>query len=242
MAVQPSSTKARCVRIKSCALRASDWKWPLAHAHAAEIETDWQRRQAQIPAMFNGVTYLTCSHTLEGAAFGATLFKSDFRTLLYWRARSDAAREPVRETFGSSLIRSAEGHLLMGQQGPGQLNSGRIYPPGGLIDGDDVRADGAIDIDASIARELGEETGLSADDLERVPGYLVVFTGLKIAIGIEWRSALPAAELRARILEYLRHQPEPELADIVSVASRADIDEMRMPPHALEYARTVLSA
>ena len=241
MAVQPSSSQARCVRIKSCELRALDWTWPLAQANAAEIEADWRRRQAEIPALFNGVTYLTCSHTLEGAAFGATLFKSDFRTLLYWRARPDAARQPVRETFGCSLIRSAEGHLLMGQQGPGQLNSGRIYPPGGLIDGDDVR-DGAIDIDASIARELGEETGLAADDLERVPGYLVVFTGLKIAIGIEWRSALPAAELRERILGYVRHQPAPELADIVTVANHADIDEVRMPPHARAYVRTVLSA
>ncbi|MTD93274.1 hypothetical protein GIW81_02870 [Hyphomicrobium sp. xq] len=229
------------MRTKSCVLRATDWEWPLAQAHAAEIEADWRRRHAQIPAMFNGVTYLTCSHTLDGGAFAATLFKSDFRTLLYWRARPDAEREPVRETFGCSLIRSAEGYLLMGQQGPGQLNSGRIYPPGGLIDGDDVR-DGVIDIDASIARELGEETGLSAAELERVPGYLLVFTGLKIAIAIGWRSALPAVELRERILGFVRSQAEPELADIVTVASHADIDEVRMPPHALAFARTVLSA
>ena len=129
----------------------------------------------------------------------------------------------------------------MGQQGPGQLNSGRIYPPGGLIDGDDVR-EGAIDIDASIARELGEETGLGAADLQRVPGYLLAFTGLKIAIAIEWRSALPAAELRERILGFVRNQPEPELADIVIVAGHADMDEARMPPHARAYARTLLSA
>jgi 8-oxo-dGTP pyrophosphatase MutT (NUDIX family) len=128
----------------------------------------------------------------------------------------------------------------MGQQGPGQLNSGRVYPPGGLIDGDDVR-DGAVDIDASIARELGEETGLSVAELQRVPGYLLVFTGLKIAIAIEWRSALPAAALRERILGFVRSQAEPELADIVTVASHADIDE-RMPPHARILARTVLSA
>ena len=241
MAVQPSSTEARCVRTESCVLRATDWQWPLAEAHAAEIEVDWRRRHAQIPTMFNGVTYLTCSHTLDGAAFFATLFKSDFRTLLYWRARPDAAGEPVREAFGASLIRSAEGYLLMGQQGPGHLNSGRIYPPGGLIDGDDVR-DGAIDIDASIARELGEETGLRVADFERVPGYLLAFTGLKIAIAIEWRSALPAAALRERILGFVRSQPEPELADIVTVAGHADIEEERMPPHARILARTVLSA
>jgi 8-oxo-dGTP pyrophosphatase MutT (NUDIX family) len=241
MVVQPSAATAGCVRIKSCVLRVSDWIWPLAEAHAAEIESDWQRRHALIPTMFNGLTYLTCGYTVEGGEFAATLFKSDFRTLLYWRARTDAADEPVRETFGSSLIRSSEGHVLMGEQGPGQLNSGRIYPPGGIIDGDDVR-DGIIDIDASIVRELGEETGLSAGDLVRVPGYLVVFTGLKISIGIEWRSALPAATLRERILEHMRRQPDPELADIVTVASHADIDEIRMPPHARAYVRTVLSA
>ena len=241
MAVQPSSPEARCVRTKSCVLHATDWTWPLAQAHADEIEADWRRRHGEIPTMFNGVIYLTCNHTLDGAAFGGTLFKSDFRTLLYWRARPDAAHEPVRETFGSSLIRSAEGYLLMGRQGPGQLNSGRIYPPGGLIDGNDVR-DGAIDIDASIARELAEETGLSVADVERVPGYLVVFTGLKIAIAIEWRSALPAAALRERILGFVRSQAEPELTDIVTVAGHADIDDEHMPPHARILARTVLSA
>jgi 8-oxo-dGTP pyrophosphatase MutT (NUDIX family) len=229
------------VRIKSCVLRASDWTWPLAEARAAEIEADWQRRHAQTPTMFNGGIYLTRSYTLDDGCFDATLFKSDFRTLLYWRARTDAADEPVRETFGCSLIRSAGGHLLMGQQGPGQLNSGRIYPPGGLIDGDDV-LDGVIDIDASIVRELGEETGLSAGDLVRVPGYLLVFTGLKIAIGIEWRSELPAAELRERILAIVRRQQDPELTDIVIVGSQADIDEVRMPPHAQAYARTLLPA
>jgi hypothetical protein len=40
----------------------------------------------------------------------------------------------------------------------------------------------------------------------------------------------------------VRRQPEPELADIVTVAGQADIDEVRMPPHAQAYVRTVLSA
>ena len=77
-----------------------------------------------------------------------TFFKTDFETFLYWRdlPRGDADRA---RSFGASLIRSAEGYLLLGRQGPGQLNSGRVYPPSGLIDDDDVR-DGAIDIDASI--------------------------------------------------------------------------------------------
>ena len=83
---------------------------------------------------------------------------------------------------------------------------------------------------------------LDRTELQRVPGYLLAFTGLKIAIAIEWRSGLPAAELRERILGFVRNQPEPELADIVIVAGHADMDEARMPPHARAYARTLLSA
>ena len=58
MALQPSSTDARCVRIESCALSAADWTWPLAQTHAPAITADWARRHAEIPTMFNGTVYL----------------------------------------------------------------------------------------------------------------------------------------------------------------------------------------
>lgn len=241
MVVQLSSTSAQCVRITRCELQVIEWRWPLAARHAAGIAAEWQRRQAKIPGLFNGAIYLARTHLLDSGVLSANLFRSDFSTMLYWRAYPDAIDEPVREVFGASLIRSAEGDLLLGKQGPGQLNSGRIYPPGGLIDDADVSG-GAVDIDASVARELGEETGLSGAELQRMPGYLLAFSGLKIAVGIEWRSTLGTAALRQRILDFARRQADPELEDIVPVRSRADIDEERMPPHAQAFVRTVMSA
>jgi 8-oxo-dGTP pyrophosphatase MutT (NUDIX family) len=241
MTVQPSPAQAQCLRIARCTLRVADWQWPLTQRHGPDIGRDWQRRRAEIPGLFDGTTYLLCQHTIVGASLSGILFKTDFKTLLYWRGLPQASDEPVREAFGASLIRSAEGHLLLGRQGPGQLNSGRVYPPGGLIDGDDVE-NGGVDIDASVTRELAEETGLTPSELQRVPGYLVAQVGLKVAIAIEWRSALATAELRDRILGFVRSQAEPELDDIVPVRSYADIDEFRTPPHARALVRTVLSA
>ncbi len=193
-----------------------------------------------MPQLFDGTVYLLRQQAFVGAALTGTLFKTDFKTFLYWRAHR-AEEKGVFEVFGASLIRSAEGHVLLGRQGPGQLNSGRVYPPSGLIDGDDLRG-GAIDIDASIARELAEETGLTPGSLERVPGYIAAVSGWQVAVAVEWRSPLAADALRQHILGFIEAEAQPELDDIVIVRQRADIDARTMPGHAQALLRTLLSA
>lgn len=237
--MQPPGRQGKHLRVGECVLRIADWKWPLAERHGTEIALNWQRIRAKNQALFNGTVYLFKDYVIEAERLSGTLFKTDFQTMLYWRALPFAESESVREAFGASLIRSAEGHLLFGRQGPGQLNSGRIYPPSGVIDADDVAGD-AIDIDASTLRELGEETGLSGAELQRVPGYILALVGVQVAIGVEWRSPLPAAELRQRILSFLRHQSAPELDDIVIIQDEQDLADERMPPHARIFARALL--
>jgi 8-oxo-dGTP pyrophosphatase MutT (NUDIX family) len=201
MAVQPFSAETPCVRLATCAFRVADWAWPLVLENADDIARDWQHRQAQTPEFFNGAVYLMRDHSIDGDVLNDTFFKTDFATFLYWRERAWPPTQTVREAFGASIIRSAEGHVLLGRQAPGQLNSGRVYPPSGVIDDSDVR-DGMIDLDANICRELCEETGLDAGSVLRQPGYIAALLGLKIAIGVEWRSELPAAALRERILAF----------------------------------------
>jgi hypothetical protein len=240
MSVQPSGDEPRCVRLANCSFATADWKWPWAAERVDAIARDWERRRAFLPQLFDGPVYLLREQAIEDAALTGTLFRTDFRCFLYWRDHR-AEEKGVCEVFGASLIRSAEGHVLLGRQGPGQLNSGRVYPPSGLIDGDDLR-DGAIDIDASVARELGEETGLAPGTLERVPGYIAAVSGWQVAVAIEWRSPLAAETLRQRILAFINAEAEPELDDIVIVRQRADIDRRSMPPHAQALLRTLLPA
>jgi len=238
MSVQPSEDEPRCVRLANCSLAVADWAWPWAAERADAIAHDWVRRRALVPQLFDGTVYLLREQDFVGAALTGTLFKTDFKTFLYWRARR-AEEKGVFEAFGASLIRSAEGHVLLGRQGPGQLNSGRVYPPSGLIDGDDLRG-GAIDIDASIARELAEETGLTPGSLERMPGYIAAVSGWQVAVAVEWRSSLAAEALRQLILGFIEAEAQPELDDIVIVRRRADIDARTMPGHAQALLRTLL--
>jgi hypothetical protein len=104
-----------------------------------------------------------------------------------------------------------------------------------------VRA-GTIDIEASIVRELGEETGLGPAQLTRAPGYILARVGPRIAIGAEWHSRLPAEDLRKTILDFASSQSKPELADIVIVRRHADIDERTIPPYAQVLLRALLPA
>jgi 8-oxo-dGTP pyrophosphatase MutT (NUDIX family) len=239
MAVQLIPAETPCVRLATCAFRVADWTWPLAQEKTDEIARDWQRRRTQTPEFFNGAVYLMHHHSIEDDVLSGTFFKTDFATFLYWRDQPSPDVQIVREGFGASLIRSAEGYVLLGRQAPGQLNSGRVYPPSGVIDDGDVCA-GAIDIDANIRRELSEETGLDGGSVRCQPGYIVALLGRQIAIGVEWRSELPAVALRERILAFTRTQAEPELDDVVIVRTQADLDEGTMPPHARVLVRALL--
>lgn len=241
MTVQLSSAHGTCLHVRECALRIEAWEWPLAVSHRAEIARDWSRRRAAAPQLFDGTVYLFSAYAINDAMLSGTLFKTDFKSMLYWRGQPFAASDRVREASGASLIRSAEGYVLMGRQAPGQLNSGRVYPPSGVIDADDVVGD-AIDIDASIARELAEETGLTANDLHRVPGYRVARVAQHVTIGIEWRSPLAAEALRQRILQFIASQHAPELEDIVIVRPETWQAMTEIPAHARVFAQALLSA
>ncbi len=237
--MQLSTSQGKHHRIAACDLRVRQWRWPLAERDAAAIDSDWQRRKSVPNQLFNGQIYLFSDYTLGSDRLEGTLFQTDFKTLLYWRSLPYAASDSVREASGASLIRSAEGHLLFGRQGPGQLNTGLIYPPSGVIDDNDV-IDDVIDIDASIQRELSEETGLSPADLSRVPGYHVATVGVHVTIGIEWRSPLPVAQLRERILAFTRTLSQPELEDIAILRRGDALPLSIMPPHARVFAEALL--
>jgi 8-oxo-dGTP pyrophosphatase MutT (NUDIX family) len=140
-----------------------------------------------------------------------------------------------------TVIRSSEGSVLLGRQSDGNLNAGLAYPPSGMIDARDA-AGGVVDIEASTARELGEETGLEPRDLVRTQGYILTVCGPIVSIAIEWQSALPAEALRARILAHIRRQPVPELADVVIVRTREEIGDGTIPAYAQAMLRLLLTA
>lgn len=231
----PDATSDRVSRAETCSLTAGRARWPFAEAEAAAIDAHWARRSAENPGFFNGVIHLLRHHTFENGVFKGELVRTDFKSYLYWREMGfpDAS---VRDAFGSALIRSAEGHVLLGRQREGNINSGLTYLPGGFIDARDVGVDGSIDIAASVLREVEEETGLPAGGLIRRPGFHVTVTSPLISIAVELVSIAPAEVLRTAMLAHMAADPESELTDAVIVRSSADLSGLAMP----DYARILL--
>lgn len=215
-------------RFESCGLEVVDEPWPFAAAQRAAIDAHWQARTAANPAFFNGIVHVLCRQSHGAGRFSAAFRQVEFKSFLYWRDHG-YPEAGVRDGFGSALIRSAEGHVLLGRQGGGHLNSGLAYLPGGFIDPRDVDEQGRVDIEASVRRELLEETGLGPADLERVPGVIVTRAGPHVSIAVELRSPLAAEALRSRILTHLGRVDQSELVDIVVVRGGDELRPEEMP-------------
>jgi 8-oxo-dGTP pyrophosphatase MutT (NUDIX family) len=133
-------------------------------------------------------------------------------------------------------LRGNDGAFLLGVMAGHTANAGRIYFPAGTPDPDDV-VGATVDLAGSVRREVVEETGLAFDTLDAEPGWVAVLAEPRIALMKVLHARESAAELRARILDHLVREREPELADICVVRGRDDLDP-RMPPFVtafLEY-------
>ena len=222
-------------RISRCVLETGPRSWQFARDNATAIDAHWQRTIAANPALFNGIIHMVYAAEIAADTLRTTLLRTEFKNYLFWRA-SGFPEAGVRDGFGSALIRSVDGHVVLGRQRHGNVNGGMAYLPGGFIDPRDVAPAGTIDIDASIRREIGEETGFGAADFELSPGYILTFSGALISIAREHRSRLDADTIRARILQHIAGDPQSELSDAVIVRSAGDLEGLAMAP----YARSLL--
>ena len=217
--------------LRSCQLHVGNGVWAFAREHAATIKTHWQQAIAINPNYFNGTVHLIDDLHLDATHLEARLLVTDFKSYLYWRDQGYPEAR-VLDGFGSALLRSRDGAILLGRQRAGNINGGLVYLPGGFIDGHDVGADGSVDLAASVSRELVEETGLDVGRLTRAPGIYVTQTQAQISIAVPFTSEQTADDLKAEIETHIAADPKSELTDIVVIRSTSDLAELAMPPYA----------
>lgn len=220
-------------------LRLVDGEWPFEVENRAAIAAHWQDEVRQNPSLWNGRVLRARRYDLADGVLSGELVETDYASGLAWRAWGYPDKS-VFNCFGAALIVSSDGSLLFGQMGAHTANAGRIYPPGGSLDPEDVGPDGFADIDRSIARELFEETGLLADEAEPGP-LLALARGQMVALNRVLRFDVPAADLAARIRANLVTQEERELEDIVVIGSVAELGEVGAVPYAKAMGAHLLS-
>jgi len=221
----------RVVRLTACELKLAPQVWNYQIDNAAGIDRHWHRQRAENPQMFNGVVHVLARGRWDRSNFYGELLATDFKSYLHWRDAGFPSAG-VLDAFGSALIRSAEGHVILGRQRAGNINGGIAYLPGGFIDARDVTPSGAIDIAASILRELHEETGQRPEDFRIMPGFLLTSWNAQLSIALELVSPLTSDDLRERIMQHIAADPDSELVDAVIVRSAADAREAGSHPYA----------
>jgi 8-oxo-dGTP pyrophosphatase MutT (NUDIX family) len=208
--------------VERLALSFTPKPWAFAEDKRAEIDAFFAARRRENPALWNGRVLLLHRQRVAAGVFSGDYLETDYASFAAWRARG---RPPagVRDCFGAAAVRTSDGAFLLGVMGAETFTAGLIYFPCGTPDPDDIRG-GEVDLDASLRRELKEETGLDPTTLEAAPGWTTVVDGALIGQIKLMQSEQDAETLRARVRGHLAREAQPELADVRIVRAAADFD------------------
>ena len=218
--------------------------WDFAREEAARIDAHWREARAAKPKLFDGRVLLMRHAELLEAPDGDLLrgdfFETDFRNFLAWRDFGFSDRA-VYNCFAMAALRSSDGAWLLGEMGGHTATAGKIYFAAGTPDPNDIFGD-RVDLAASVARELREETGFAPEEAAASPGWRVVVAGQKIACMQKRFLALSAAEACARAEKFIAADPEAELARLRAVRGADDLDSRRMPDFIQTFLRDAFAA
>jgi 8-oxo-dGTP pyrophosphatase MutT (NUDIX family) len=208
-------------RVTTLDLKVERWAWPFAHERRAEIDAHFAEQQRGKPALWNGRILLGRDISFVAGHLSASYFEADFASLMAWRdwGYPDST---IFNGFGMGALRSGDGAFVLGEMGAHTANAGHIYFPSGTPDPDDVR-DGMLDIAASVAREVEEETGLSPADYRAAAHWDCVVVGATVAMMRILEVDAPGAELKSRIEANLARQRQPELSAVRLVRTKAEL-------------------
>ncbi len=196
--------------------------WVFAIERRAQIDALFAQMQRDKPALWNGRVLMLHTYVLADGVFRGAYLETDYASFSAWRHWGSPAAS-VYDCFGAAAVVSADGAFLLGVMGAHTLNAGQIYFPCGTPDPSDI-IDGKVDLDFSVRRELTEETGLDAAEFDAEPGWTAIVDGALIAQIKVLQSRLDADSLRARMLDHLAGERQPELSDIRIIRGPADFD------------------
>ena len=196
--------------------------WPFAEERRAEIAAFFAELQRAKPAIWNGRVLLLHRHTMNDGVLRGAYLETDYAGFTAWKAwqRPEAG---VRDCFAAAAIIAADGAVLLGVMGEHTFNAGLIYFPCGTPDLDDVRG-AEVDLEASVWRELKEETGFDKTAFNVAPGWMSIADGSLLVQIKVMRSHESAEVLQARARAHFVSERQPELADLRIVRGRDDFD------------------
>jgi hypothetical protein len=204
-------TEIGVVPVERVELEIAPWEWPFVAQRRAQIDAYFADQRRRNPTLWNGQLLLLKGHSVADGVLRGTLFETDYASLLAgleWGAIGPG----VKACFAVAALVSADDACLVGIMAPYTRNAGQMLFPSGSLDPADV-IDGKLDLDASVQRELGEETGLGSQEVRPDSPWYAVGAGPRLPVARIMRAREPAEMLRQRILSNLAAQRAPEFTD-----------------------------
>ena len=223
------------IPVETLALRIDREPWRFALERRAEIDAHFAALRRDTPQLWNGRVLLLRSGEIVGGILRGAYLETDFASFISWRDWGFPDTS-VRNCFPMAALRAADGAFLLGVMGAHTATAGQVYFPAGTPDPNDIVGD-AVDLDGGVMRELTEETGLTRADVTPETGWHATPLGQRIALMKVMQAPQEAEALRARILEFLASQAQPELSDIRIVRGVGDLDPM-MPPYVAAFLKS----
>lgn len=232
----PLTIDPAVARVSALDIRVAAAHWAFADARREDINAHFAKLRRLRPALWNGRVLMLRSHRIERDVFCGEAFVTDFASFIAWRDWGFPDLT-VRNFFGMGALRGRDGGFLLGVMGAHTANAGLAYFPSGTPEPQDA-PNGAVDLEGNVMRELAEETGIMADEVEPGRDWTLVFAGPRIAIMKTLTAREPVATLRERVLSHLAREAAPELDDMRIVRGPADLDA-QTPPFVGAFLRLV---
>lgn len=187
---------------------------PFERDHADEIAANWAEEVAANPALFNGTMLLHSQLALRGRRIVGACHMVNYATLMYWRKHRDVPS--AHHAFANAALVSRDNALVAIRMGPHTASAGRVIFAAGSFEDPDL-VDGRVDIDANMAREVREETGIDITVLRRDPSYVVYSVNGGTAIMRRYWLEDSADEAARRIEAFVAGETEPEISGPVVI-------------------------
>jgi 8-oxo-dGTP pyrophosphatase MutT (NUDIX family) len=212
-------TDNRVIRIEKLDLRFEPRPWTFALERRLEIDAHFEELKKSKP-VWNGRVLVMFEHAIDGSILRGSYLETDFASFVAWRDWGFPDKS-MRNCFAPAMLQGSDGGYVLGVMGQHTANAGQVYFPCGTPDPSDIR-EGRVDLESSARRELFEETGISADNLEVDAGWFAVLAGPRIAVMKPMRARESSEALRRRIRDHIAQDKKAELADVHIVRSPAD--------------------
>lgn len=226
-------------RVRKLVLSHTNGSHAFHEKYHDEAKQNWHNEITKKPELFDGKVMLFDDINLSNGELKGSCYSTPYSSFILWHKHQDQIGYHV---FGLGVLVTDDGGVLLGQMAPHTYHAGRILSPAGSLDDHDV-VGGLIDIKANIAREIGEETGLTDVDYEIEEEAHLFVQGRILVCVYRCLCHGSSVEICDKANRFIQNDPEAELTRVFVVENAQDLGDQIapfMPPILDWHFKTVM--